>query len=180
MLKRTKIWSFALLLFTAIFMNCNVHDNKIISKQLFDLNWKFISEDSTSTSTSAFEIDYDDSNWQNIDLPHKWNNDLESVDSVWYRKHFIVPENWINKHIVLYFEGISEQNEIRINGNPVENSLKANNSFQAPINSYLNGTGANVIAVRIEKSNQQNDLIYAESGIFKHAWLVISNRSNSK
>lgn len=176
MLKQNKLWSFVLVLITAIFMNCNVQENDIISKQLFDLNWKFHSGD----SISAFEIDFDDENWQSIDLPYNLNGDWDSIDTEWYRKHFVVPENWINKDIVVFFEGISEQYEIWINGNPVSNSLKEKHSFQTKINPYLNNNGTNVIAVRITKSDRQKDSLQPEFGIFKHVWLVISSASCSK
>lgn len=162
-----KLCAILFLLIIGNFIHCNVKHDDVRRKQLFDLNWKFNMEDNTFAS----EVDFDDRNWRNLDLPHDWSKDKKllksapenqtdsiSTETGWYRKHFEIPENWMDKSILIDFEGIYARNEIFVNGTSIFNSQKENTSFQTVLNPYLNSNGNNVIAIRVAIPKQTNDL----------------------
>ncbi|MCE4566629.1 hypothetical protein INQ51_20070 [Maribellus sp. CM-23] len=173
---RKRIYVITCLLIIGNLLNCNVKDDKIISRQLFDLNWKFNNTD----DLSAFQPDFNDQDWDSIDLPYNWAKDSPNTQIGWYRKHFKIPSNWINKNITLYFEGISEGYEIRVNEKVVSNTHKEKNAFQANISPYLNASERNVVAIRIDSSKQTKETHPSGAGIFGHAWLVIRGSSEQK
>ncbi|MFY9153838.1 MAG: sugar-binding domain-containing protein [Prolixibacteraceae bacterium] len=156
--------------------------------KLFDLNWKF----NYGNNILASNIDFNDQNWKNIDLPHDCSKNEElrrTIDSQsdsisteigWYRKHFEIPQDWLDKIILIDFEGISEHNEIFVNGTSIFNSKNGNSSFQAVLNPYLNSERNNIIAIRVAIPKQTDVNIHVESGIYKHVWLVIKDSSDSR
>lgn len=189
MIKREKILIVIMLFVSVNFFNCNIHQNDESRKQLFDLNWKF----NISDQTLASGIDFNDQNWRSIDLPHDWSKDNEllissaenasvskSAEVGWYRKHFEIPENWMDKNILIDFEGISMRYEIFINGTSISDKQNKTNSFQAILNPYLNFDGKNVIAIRIIIPGESEKKLQPETGIYKHVWLVIKNKSENK
>jgi len=173
---RKKIVRLFLLLLVGSVISCNVQDNKTIIKKLFDLNWKYNYGD----NVSAFEIDFDDSEWNGIDLPHKPEKKLDSSGIVWYRKHFEIPQGWSDKSISIYFEGISSPYELYVNGIFIENLPAEKTSFQARLDPYLNSGGRSVVAIRIALPEGKNDPVQTEIGIFKHVWLIVKNSPEFK
>ena len=187
MFTKEKILIVAILFVSGNFLYCKVQQNDTSRKQLFDLNWKF----NKSDQLLASGLDFNDQNWRSIDLPHDWSNDNELLISStenpssliqaevgWYRKHFEIPENWVDKNILIDFEGICSQYEIFINGTSISTKQNKSNSFQAILNPYLNYDGKNVIAIRVIIPKESENGWLPESGIYKHVWLVIKNTSD--
>ncbi len=178
MLDRIKILIFLLII--PVIVDCNRKPDNSVRKQLFDLNWKFTLEN----NQLAYQVDFNDRSWRNIDLPHDWSLDADLLklssenpgDSIscWYRKHFIIPENWNSKNIQIDFEGLNDNYKIYVNGIPVDGAVEGGTSFQTHLNPYLNSNGKNVIAVRVTIPYQSNKTKQNEIGIYKHVWLVIS------
>ena len=187
MFVREKIVAFILILLLGSLTNCTVtHDNNP-QKHLFDLNWKF----SPGIQNEAAEVDFNDNNWRSVDLPHDWSTDAvlndftkkAGTDTVaaetgWYRKFFEIPENWTGKRIVIDFDGISGQHEIFINGVSVKCSENGALDTKADITPYLNPKANNLIAIRVKVPKESGSVWKAESGIFRHAWLVIKDKSD--
>jgi beta-galactosidase len=185
MLNRIKI-----LLYIFIFagvVNCGKKQESFTQKKLFDFNWKFY----RGNISNAYKTDFADHGWRDIDLPHNWKNDQKfygkmpnglniasSSETGWYRKHFEIPKNWTDKHILIDFEGISDQNTIYVNGLLIDSPQRNNDSFQTLLNPYLNYKGKNVIAVCVTISKQTEKTREIESGIYKHVWLVIKDPQN--
>lgn len=188
MFTKEKLLAIVLLLIIGNFIHCNVQDKDNSRMKLFDLNWKF----NYGNNILASNVDFNDQNWRSIDLPHDWSKDevlsrtIENQpDSIsteigWYRKNFEIPQNWLDKSILIDFEGICDHSEIFVNGNSILNSKKGNSSFQAVLNPYLNFEGNNVIAIRVIITKQTDANLRAESGIYKHVWLVIKDSSDFK
>ena len=95
-----------------------------------------------------------------MDLPRAFNEDEayrvaidEHTDTiVWYRKHFRLPRTAKGQKIFLEFEGIRFGGEFWINGKAVgmhENGVMA---FGLDITEYVNYSGDNVLAIRIDNS----------------------------
>lgn len=188
MLQGAHVKIFIFLLILVSLVSCNTSNADLESKQLFDLNWKF----NFGNNQFASEVDFSDQNWRNLDLPHDWKVDdkltslmnLEGKGSLdpetgWYRKHFMIPESWENKNIFIAFEGISEDHDIYINGQHLNESyFSKKGSFQELISPYLNYRENNLIAIRISNENQKSGRLKTDAGIFRHVWLIVENSQN--
>lgn len=184
MYKGDKILAIVITIIFGTTISCNRKQDSITRKQLFDLNWKFCQ----GNISGAYQVDFNDQLWRNLDLPHDWSMDAELTkmsseylaDSIsakigWYRKHFTIPEDWTNKNIVIDFEGICDQSEIFVNGVKIANPGNGISSFQKILNPYLNSKRKNVIAVRVNISTHADDSFQTESGIYNHVWLIIKD-----
>lgn len=184
-----KILALILILLSGSFTNCKVTHDNILQKQLFDLNWKF----SPGTENQAAEVDFNDKNWRSIDLPHDWStdealndfinnagNDTVVAETGWYRKYFEIPENWTGKRIAIDFEGISEKYEIFVNGVSVKHSENETCKTKFDLTCALNQNGINLVAIQVSVQKESGSAWKAESGIFRHVWLVIKESSDFK
>lgn len=189
MFVRKKILALILILLSGILTNCTVTHDNILQKQLFDLNWKF----SPGIQNEAAEVDFNDNNWRSIDLPHDWSTDAAlndftrktetnsvTTETGWYRKHFEIPDNWKGKRIVIDFEGIGGQHEVYVNGVSVKRSEHETYKTKIDLTPALNQNGINLIAIQVSVLKESGSAWKAESGIFRHVWLVIKESSDFK
>lgn len=154
-------------------------------KQLFDYDWKFLSGDIASAKLK----DFDDKNWRNLDLPHDWSiegkidhkNPMGVAGGYfpagigWYRKSFLVPAEWKGKVISVYFEGVYMNSEVFINGKSMGVYPYGYSSFSYNLSPYLEYGKENIIAVRVDNSQQVNCRWYSGSGIYRHVWMVTTD-----
>ncbi len=156
-------------------------------KTLFDDGWKFfLGDDST-----ALRTDFDDNKWQKITIPHDWSiygkfdkdapagNDggYLPTGTGWYRKTFLAGNYTKDKKIQLYFEGVYMDSEVYINGKKAGGHPYGFTSFFCDITPYIK-KGKNVVAVRVDNSKQKNCRWYTGSGIYRHVWLVKTNKTH--
>jgi beta-galactosidase len=153
-------------------------------QQLFDFNWKFFLGD----TASAKAIDFNDKNWRTLDLPHDWSiegkvNPKNPTGGAggyfpagmgWYRKIFQVPTEWKGKKVSIYFEGVYMNAEVFINGKSLGIYPYGYSSFSYELSSYLDFNHVNVIAVRVDNSQQVNSRWYSGSGIYRHVWMRVT------
>jgi len=154
-------------------------------KQLFDYKWKFYQGD----TASAKSRDFNDRDWRNIDLPHDWSiegkiNPKNPTGGAggyfpagigWYRKTFKVPNEWKGKKVSIYFEGVYMNSEVFINGKSLGIYPYGYSSFSYDLSPYLDFNNENVIAVRVDNSQQVNSRWYSGSGIYRHVWVIVTN-----
>ena len=159
--------------------------NGIERKQLFDYNWKFFLGDISEAKTNNFN----DDSWSKLDLPHDWSIEGQikpknptgmgggyfPAGIGWYRKNFLVPDEWKAKKIAVYFEGVYMNSEVFINGKSLGVYPYGYTSFSYDLTPYLNFGKENVIAVRVDNSQQMNSRWYSGSGIYRHVWMMITN-----
>lgn len=115
----------------------------------FNREWKFIRND----IPGAQSLDYDDSEWVDIGIPHNFSIPYEMQASFyvgygWYRKEFEVSEEMAGKKIELEFEGVFQEAEIYVNGQSIGDHRGGYSGFVFDITDYLN-QGTNLIAVRV-------------------------------
>lgn len=143
-------------------------------------------------------VEFDDSNWQNVTLPHDWVVDLPfSPDAShshgykqigwkypknsvgWYRKHFFIPKEDEGKIISITFEGIYRDSEVYCNGFYLghEPSGYATKSYR--LSEYLNYGSQNVITVRCNASVEEG-WYYEGAGIYRNVWLNKQNATHFK
>jgi beta-galactosidase len=154
-------------------------------KQLFDYNWKFFLGDTASAKLRNFN----DMAWRNLDLPHDWSIEgkIEHKNPTgiaggffpagigWYRKSFTVPADWKGKSISIYFEGVYMNSEVFINEKSLGLYPYGYSSFSYDLSPYLDYGKENVIAVRVDNSQQVNCRWYSGSGIYRHVWMITTN-----
>lgn len=174
-----------ILLLTCSILSFAQDQGNIGRKQLFDYNWKFNQGD----EASAQSIDFNDSGWRSLDLPHDWSiegkiNPKNPTGGAggyfpagigWYRKTFIAPSEWKGKNVAVYFEGVYMNSEVFINGKSLGVRPYGYSSFSYNLSPFLDFNKQNVIAVRVGNSQQMNSRWYTGSGIYRHVWMMVSN-----
>ncbi|OQP56911.1 beta-galactosidase [Niastella vici] len=183
MIKCIKIPLTILLVVYSIAVNAQKLTNN--RTQLFDYNWKF----SLGDHPDARNVDFNDNNWRNLDLPHDWSIEGR-VDSLnasgndggyfpagtgWYRKRFIVPAAWKGKHLSIYFEGVYMNSEVFINGQSLGIHPYGFSSFSYELTPHLNFGKENIISVKVDNSQQKNCRWYSGSGIYRHVKLLVTS-----
>ena len=151
-------------------------------KQIFDYDWKFFLGDTASAGLK----DFNDKSWRNLDLPHDWSiegkiNHKNATGIAggyfpagigWYRKSFSVPGEWKGRNVSVYFEGVYMNSEVFINGKSLGIYPYGYSSFSYDLSPYLEYGKDNVIAVRVDNSQQVNCRWYSGSGIYRHVWMI--------
>ena len=157
---------------------------------LFDEGWKFHRGD----IEDAQAVNFDDTKWRNIDLPHDWSiEDLPGTESPfnsdvvngvgvgfttggigWYRKTFILPSSQNNKKVIIQFDGVYMNADVWINGVPLGNHPYGYTTFYYDISDKIKWNENNTIAVQV-KNVGANSRWYAGSGITRHVWLKEMN-----
>jgi beta-galactosidase len=159
--------------------------NGMERKQLFDYDWKFFLGD----ASEAKATDFDDESWRKLDLPHDWSIEAKihpknptgggggffPAGIGWYRKTFQVPAESKDKKTAIYFEGVYMNSEVFINGKSLGVYPYGYTSFSYDLTPYLNFGKENVIAVRVDNSQQMNSRWYSGSGIYRHVWMMVAD-----
>jgi beta-galactosidase len=168
----------ALLTMMAVLLGMTVQARE---RQCFDKNWRFVLGDSIQMA----QTDYNDSWWRQLDVPHDWA--IEGDFYVghpsgagggalpggigWYRKHFSLEK--IEK-VFLEFDGVYMNSTVYVNGEKVGFRPYGYSSFEYDITPYVH-EGENVVAVRVDNSDQPNSRWYSGCGIYRHVWLTQTN-----
>lgn len=160
-------------------------ESKVRSHRDFTEDWKFYLGD----DSLAIGNDYDDSKWRTLDLPHDWSIEADfSLSNPatpgggalpggvgWYRKEFAVEKSDTDKKIYVDFDGVYWNSKVWINGQLLGERPNGYISFRYDLTPYLRFGEKNVIAVRVDNSQQPNSRWYSGSGIYRNVWLVKTN-----
>ncbi|HEY5444215.1 MAG TPA: glycoside hydrolase family 2 TIM barrel-domain containing protein, partial [Pyrinomonadaceae bacterium] len=131
-------------------------------------------------------IDLDDSSWRKLNLPHDWSIEGEFAEknpagtgggalpggTGWYRKSFIVPATAKGKLLFVDFDGVYRKGEVWLNGHYLGKRPYGYSSFQFELTPYINFGAKNLIAVKVDNSEQPNSRWYSGSGIYRNTWLT--------
>ncbi len=150
----------------------------------------------------AFMPAYDDSGWDKVSVPHDWaitgpfsiENDLQTVQIVqnmetkaslktgrtgglpyvgigWYRTEFSVPEGMTAE---LLFDGAMSEARVYVNGHEVCFWPYGYSPFHCDVTPYLNKSGSNVLAVRLENLPFSSRW-YSGAGLYRNVHLVCTS-----
>ena len=150
-------------------------------RQLFDKGWLFNLADSAGLETNA----YADLSWRKLNLPHDWaiegdfspNNPSGAGGGAlpggigWYRKHFTVNPKEKYSRYTITFDGVYMNSTVYLNGHKLGTRPYGYSTFEYDLTPYLNKKGDNVIAVKVDNSDQPNSRWYSGCGIYRHVWL---------
>lgn len=150
----------------------------------------------------AFMPAYDDSGWDKVSVPHDWaitgpfsiENDLQNVQIVqnmetkaslktgrtgglpyvgigWYRTEFSVPDGMTAE---LLFDGAMSEARVYVNGHEVCFWPYGYSPFHCDVTPYLNKSGANVLAVRLENLPFSSRW-YPGAGLYRNVHLICTS-----
>jgi beta-galactosidase len=154
----------------------------------FDKGWRFILGDKAEMA----QPQYNDKDWRVLDLPHDWarEGDFSAGHPSgagggalpggigWYRKTFDVKGKKEDKYF-LEFDGVYMNSTVYVNGKEVGHRPYGYSSFEYDITPYVK-EGENVVAVRVDNSDQPNSRWYSGCGIYRHVWLTKTNTVHVK
>lgn len=149
-----------------------------------DYGWSFTTGDPAGAERAAF----DDASWRRVDVPHDWSiegpydQDATTGGSGgylptgigWYRRSFTLPAASRGRRITIEFDGVYQNSDVWINGHHLGRRPNGYVSFQYDLTPHL-VAGENVVAVRVDNSNQPNSRWYSGSGIYRHVWLTATD-----
>ena len=156
-------------------------------RQSFDKGWRFVLADSVQMA----ETDYNDSWWRLLDVPHDWaiEGDFYAGNPSgagggalpggigWYRKRFSLGDcetPMKETRFFMEFDGVYMNSTVYVNGQKVGYRPYGYSSFEYDITPYVR-EGENVVAVRVDNSDQPNSRWYSGCGIYRHVWLTKTN-----
>ena len=156
-------------------------------RQSFDKGWLFTLADSAGMSKS----DYSDRHWRSLNLPHDWAIEGDFSPSNpsgasggalpggigWYRKHFSVNPKEKYDRFTITFDGVYMNSTVYINGHKLGTRPYGYSTFEYDLTPYINKKGDNVIAVKVDNSDQPNSRWYSGCGIYRHVWLTKTMKS---
>ena len=152
-------------------------------RRSFDGDWLFHLGDDKNMSQRAF----DDTSWRRLNVPHDWaiEGDFHVSNPSgagggalpggigWYRKHFMVSRTATgDDRYYLEFDGVYMNSTVYLNGHELGTRPYGYSSFEYDITPYLNFDGENVVAVKVDNSDQPNSRWYSGCGIYRHVWLT--------
>ena len=149
-------------------------------RQNFDNGWRFVLADSAQMS----KTDYHDTHWRTLNLPHDWAVEGDFLCSNpsgagggalpggigWYRKTFNLQKKQGERYFI-EFDGVYMNARVYINGKEVGYRPYGYSSLEYDITPYLIA-GRNVVAVRVDNSDQPNSRWYSGCGIYRHVWFT--------
>ena len=162
----------------AICIHANPRPGATVS---FNNDWRFHLGD----VPDGQKPDLDVSDWRALNLPHDWSVEGTFDEKspagtgggalngglAWYRKTFTVPFVSKGKLLFIDFDGVYRNSEVWINGHYLGKRPYGYSSFQYELTPYVNFGKQNVIAVKVDNSQQPNSRWYSGSGIYRNVWL---------
>ena len=178
--KSNVVITFCLLLIATSPCFANSRPGKKVS---FNLDWRF----HLGEVGNGQEASLNDSQWRQLNLPHDWSIEGEFSEKHpagtgggalpgglgWYRKTFTVPATAKGKSVFVEFDGVYRNSEVWINGHYLGKRPYGYISFAYELTPHLvYGVRPNVIAVKVDNSQQPNSRWYSGSGIYRNVWLT--------
>lgn len=126
-----------------------------------DSGWRFaLREDADAPAA----VQFDDSAWEQISLPHTWNA-FDGQDggadyfrgTGWYRTRFRLPPDAKGRRVLLEFDGANRDTEVFLNGRNAGRHTGGFARFRFDVTGLLNFSKDNLLAVRV--NNATNDFI---------------------
>ena len=172
---------FKYLLLFLVIIAFNVNAREVVN---FNKDWKFCLNIEADENPVA--PGFDDSGWRTLDLPHDWaiegDFDEHNLSGTgggalpggigWYRKTFNVNKKDIGQIIHVEFDGVYMNSSVYINGHLLGTRPYGYISFSYNLTPFINWGGENVIAVKVDNSDQPNSRWYSGCGIFRDVRIV--------
>lgn len=130
--------------------------------------------------------EYADGHWRRLNLPHDWAIEGDFSPSNpsgasggalpggigWYRKHFSLSPDEKYDRFTITFDGVYMNSTVYINGHKLGTRPYGYSTFEYDLTPYIYKKGDNVIAVKVDNSDQPNSRWYSGCGIYRHVWFT--------
>ena len=172
----------------ALLLSALVHATPACSQQReiqqFTSNWRFLQSDAPGAQSPTF----DDSAWVPVTLPHDWSiagpvkEDAPSRGAGgffptgigWYRHTLTLAKLDPTKRTFIAFDGIMANSDVYCNGELLGHRPYGYVSFNYDLTPHLH-TGKNIIAVRVDDSEQPASRWYPGAGINRQVRLITTS-----
>lgn len=153
------------------------------SAKKINSDWRF----TLSNPSEAHIEKFNDSGWQEVNLPHDWSVKEQLSPSLasctgflpggmgWYRKNLFVPADAKGKKMYIYFEGVYNRSEVYVNGHSVGKRPNGYVSFMYDITPHLKYGEENVVSVKVDHEQSADSRWYTGSGIYRNVFLIEAN-----
>ena len=170
---------------------------------LYDLNygWRFQEEKEGREQTSSSHkevynstkagmgereksLNFDDSDWEEIQLPHDWVTRKEFTQEAdydagykkrgkaWYRRKFCLAREDETKQLLLSFEGMTSDSYLYLNGQLLYRNHSGYHGFCVDITDMANfGLEPNMLSIEVDASKREG-WWYEGAGIYRQVWLL--------
>ena len=156
------------------------------TRESFDFDWKFLRGDAAGAQLP----DFSDADWKSVVLPHDWSiegsfSEQEPSGSCggylptgvgWYRKRFRLASALREKLFTIEFDAVYQLSEVWINGHYLGKRPYGYVPVVYDLTPHLLFGCDNLIAVRVDNSHQTNCRWYSGSGIYRHTWLLATEK----
>ncbi len=171
------------------------------TSESFNFDWLFTATD----TVDAASLSKDDSQWLPVNLPHDFlisqpwvepspderadmNNAVANVKSRlssrafkemgegWYRKRFMVPEEWKGRRVLVDFGGIMLNGDVFLNGKHVGGTDYGYLGFEIDVTDLLDYGNENVIAVKASTGAPENSRWYTGGGLYRDVKIIMTDK----
>ncbi|HEV2620252.1 MAG TPA: beta-galactosidase GalA, partial [Acidobacteriaceae bacterium] len=137
-------------------------------------------------------VNFDDSAWRKIDLPHDWavelpfqstpalisehgakplGRDFPDSSIGWYRRTIPFDPTDAGKRISIEFDGVFRQADVFFNGFYLGTNFSGYAPFRFEVTDFTTPGQKNVLTLRVDASMSES-WYYEGAGIYRHVWLV--------
>jgi len=137
------------------------------------------------------DLEFDDSDWRDVQVPHDWAIELDFINDRslhshgfkpvgwkfsesslgWYRKTFNIPETDLGKCISIKFDGVFRDCDVWLNGFYLGNNQSGYMEFMYDITDMLQYGQKNLLVLKVD-ATQYEGWWYEGAGIYRHTWLI--------
>ncbi|HWW98409.1 MAG TPA: glycoside hydrolase family 2 TIM barrel-domain containing protein, partial [Edaphobacter sp.] len=171
----------ATLFFAPVLAAAQSHPRQI---QQFTTDWRFLQNDAPGAESPTF----DDFAWKPVTLPHDWSIAGPVEENApsraaggffptgigWYRHDLSIAKLDPDKRTFIAFDGIMANSDVYCNGALLGHRPYGYVSFNYDLTSHLHA-GKNIIAVRVDNSQQPASRWYPGAGINRQVRLITTN-----
>lgn len=164
-----------------VFLTVSMVQGRQIIK--FNRDWKF----TKGNPANAELVDFDDSSWEKIHLPHDWaifgpvdslgdgeTGKLPWQGEAWYRKKFKLQPSDAGKRVYFLFDGIMARPKIYINGQLAGQWDYGYNSFYLDVSELIDFKKENIIAIHVD-TRKHGSRWYPGAGIYRKIQMIITD-----
>ena len=151
--------------------------------------FNYLTKASSIHNEGPYAQKFDDSNWQEVQIPHDWVSTLPYAGEAshshgyktvgwkypatsvgWYRKSMTIPSNDLGKRLMLRFDGIFRNAQVWFNGFYMGTEPSGYATQVYDITPYIKYGDENLICVRADASLEEG-WFYEGAGIYRDVWL---------
>ena len=159
-----------------------MHAQQILN---IDAEWRF----NLGDSIGAEKPDFKDASWRTLNLPHDWSIEGEYNQANptgrgggylpagigWYRKSLTIPSTESGKRIYITFDGVMSNSQVWVNGQLLGKRPYGYVPFSYELTGKVSFDKPNILAVRVDNTQQPASRWYAGAGIYRHVRLECLN-----